>query len=80
MDTKNMKIYLASKSHRRHQIIKALDHPIEIEEGMVFALETQHGKPLEWGCRIEEMVIVHKDETELITHFPIDRIMPVKVL
>ena len=34
---------------------------------MVFALETQHGKPLEWGCRIEEMVIVHKDETELIT-------------
>ena len=30
MDTKNMKIYLASKSPRRHQIIKALDHPIEI--------------------------------------------------
>ena len=60
--------------------IWSLDHPIEIEEGMVFALETQHGKPLEWGCRIEEMVIVHKDETELITHFPIDRIMPVKVL
>jgi len=60
--------------------IWSLDHPIEIEEGMVFALETQHGKPLEWGVRIEEMVIVHADQTELITHFPIDRIMPVKVL
>ena len=57
-----------------------MDHPIDIEEGMVFALETQHGKPLEWGVRIEEMVIVHEKDTELITHFPIDRIMPVDVI
>ena len=60
--------------------IWSLDHPVEIKEGMVFALETQHGKVHEWGVRIEEMVIVHENETELITHFPIDRIMPVKVI
>ena len=58
----------------------SLDHPIEIRPGMVFALETQHGKPFEWGVRIEEMLIVHEDQTELITHFPIDRIMPVEVM
>ena len=41
--------------------IWSLDHPIEIKEGMVFALETQHGKSFRWGVRIEEMLIVHKD-------------------
>ena len=29
--------------------IWSLDHPIEIKEGMVFALETQHGKTLPLG-------------------------------
>ena len=43
--------------------IWSLDHPIEIKEGMVFALETQHGKKFEWGVRIEEMLIVHKDKS-----------------
>ena len=41
---------------------------------MVFALETQHGKPLQWGVRIEEMLIVHPDRTELISHFPVEQI------
>jgi len=54
--------------------IWSLDHPIEIKEGMVFALETQHGKMYEWGVRIEEMLIVHKDRTELISHFPVEQI------
>ena len=41
--------------------IWSLDHPIEIKAGMVFALETQHGKMFRWGVRIEEMLIVHED-------------------
>ena len=34
---------------------------------MVFALETQHGVPFKFGVRIEEMLIVHDDETEIRT-------------
>ena len=54
--------------------IWSLDHPIEIKPGMVFALETQHGKPLEFGVRIEEMLIVHEDRTEIISNFPVEEI------
>jgi Xaa-Pro aminopeptidase len=41
---------------------------------MVFALETQHGKVHEFGVRIEEMLIVHEDRTEMITTFPVQEI------
>ena len=54
--------------------IWSLDHPIEIKPGMVFALETQHGIPFKFGVRIEEMLIVHEDETEIITNFPVNQI------
>jgi Xaa-Pro aminopeptidase len=54
--------------------IWSLDHPIEIQEGMVFALETQHGKPFQWGVRIEEMLIVHKDSVEIVSNFPVEQI------
>ena len=54
--------------------IWSLDHPIEIKPGMVFALETQHGKNLEFGVRIEEMLIVHEDKTEIISSFPVEEI------
>src|SRR5258708_854990 len=54
--------------------IWSLDHPIEIKEGMVFALETQHGKKFKWGVRIEEMLIVHKDKIEIISNFPVEQI------
>jgi Xaa-Pro aminopeptidase len=54
--------------------IWSLDHPVDIQEGMVFALETQHGKKFEWGVRIEEMLIVHKDRVELISNFPVEQI------
>jgi Xaa-Pro dipeptidase len=54
--------------------VVSLDHPTEIKEGMVFALETQHGKKFEWGVRIEEMLIVHKDKIEIISNFPVERI------
>jgi Xaa-Pro aminopeptidase len=54
--------------------IWSLDHPLEIRPGMVFALETQHGKMFEWGVRIEEMLIVHDDRTEIISNFPVEQI------
>ncbi len=54
--------------------IWSLDYPQEILPGMVFALETQHGKVHEFGVRIEEMLIVHEDRTELITTFPVQEI------
>jgi Xaa-Pro aminopeptidase len=60
--------------------IWSLDHPIEIKPGMVFALETQHGKPLEFGVRIEEMLIVHEDRTEIISNFPVKEITVVDPL
>jgi Xaa-Pro dipeptidase len=54
--------------------IWSLDHPQTIEPGMVFALETQHGKVHDFGVRIEEMLIVHEDSTEIITTFPVREI------
>ena len=54
--------------------IWSLDHPLKIEPGMVFALETQHGKRYQFGVRIEEMLIVHEDRTEIISNFPVEQI------
>jgi len=54
--------------------IWSLDHPQEILPGMVFALETQHGKVHDFGVRIEEMLIVHEDRTELFSTFPVQEI------
>jgi Xaa-Pro aminopeptidase len=54
--------------------IWSLDYPQEILPGMVFALETQHGKVHDFGVRIEEMLIVHEDRTELISTFPVGEI------
>src|ERR1039458_10775929 len=45
--------------------IWSLDHPVEILEGMTFALETQHGKKFRYGVRIEEMLIVDRKSTRL---------------
>lgn len=49
--------------------IWSLDHPQEIQEGMVFALETQHGKMHEFGVRLEEMLIVQPDGPELVSTY-----------
>jgi Xaa-Pro aminopeptidase len=54
--------------------IWSLDHPIEIKAGMTFALETQHGKRFRYGVRIEEMLIVHEKEIEIISNFPVKQI------
>ena len=50
--------------------IWSLDHPVEIQAGMTFALETQHGEGFRYGVRIEEMLIVHEKEIEIISNFP----------
>jgi Xaa-Pro aminopeptidase len=60
--------------------IWSLDHPIEIKSGMVFALETQHGKMFRWGVRIEEMLIVHDDRIEIISNFPVKQITVVDAI
>ena len=52
----------------------SLENPMEIKTGMVFALETQHGKMFRWGVRIEEMLIVHEDHVEIISNFPVQQI------
>ncbi|GAA3750212.1 Xaa-Pro peptidase family protein [Salinactinospora qingdaonensis] len=49
--------------------IWSLDHPVEIQEGMVFALETQHGKLHEFGVRLEEMLVVNEDGPELLSSY-----------
>jgi Xaa-Pro aminopeptidase len=49
--------------------IWSLDYPQEIEEGMVFALETQHGKVHDFGVRLEEMMIVNSEGPELVSTF-----------
>ncbi len=41
---------------------------------MSFALETQHGKPLQWGVRLEEMMVVTEKGPEVTTQFPIQEI------
>lgn len=54
--------------------IYSLDHPVEIESGMSFALETQHGRPLQWGVRLEEMLVVTEEGPQVTTQFPIEEI------
>ncbi|HWV88338.1 MAG TPA: Xaa-Pro peptidase family protein [Capillimicrobium sp.] len=49
----------------------SLDHPEEIKEGMVFALETFWPASDGWSAaRIEEELVVTKDGCEVITRFP----------
>ena len=49
----------------------SLDHPEEIREGMVFALETFWPASDGWSAaRIEEQLVVTKDGCEIITRFP----------
>ena len=60
----------AAKHHER-PIISRLDHPVELKEGMVIALETYC--PARDGvsaARIEEEVVVTADGPQVITRFP----------
>lgn len=52
----------------------SLDHPEEIRENMVLALETYAGSGNE-GVRIEEMLAVTKDGYRLLTKFPSEHLI-----
>ena len=56
--------------------LHSLDHPVEIEEGMVFALETycpaRDGRS---AARIEEEVVVTKTGNRVLTRFPADELL-----
>jgi Xaa-Pro aminopeptidase len=54
----------------------SLDHPEEIKEGMMFALETFWPASDGWSAaRIEEQMIVTADGCEVITRFPAEELM-----
>jgi len=55
----------------------SLKHPLVIEKGMTFAIETQHGTIGSGGSRIEEMIYVTKDRVEILSKWPIGYIMEV---
>ncbi len=51
----------------------SVDHPVEIEPGMVFALETYAGVGYD-GVRLEDEVVVTETGIEVITKFPTDEL------
>ena len=56
--------------------LNSLDHPIELREGMVFALETYC--PADDGhsaARIEEEIVVTEDGHDLLTLFPAEELV-----
>ncbi len=53
-----------------------LDHPIEIQEGMVFALETYcPASDGESAARIEEELVVTATGSRVITKFPAEELL-----
>ncbi|HVB78059.1 MAG TPA: Xaa-Pro peptidase family protein [Candidatus Nitrosotalea sp.] len=57
----------------------SLNDPVPLEEGMTFAMETQHGRPGKHGVRIEEMVHVTKNGVEVMSKWPVDTILEVPI-
>ena len=56
--------------------VHSLDHPISIEEGMVFALETYcPATDGESAARIEEEVVVTATGCRIITKFPAEELL-----
>src|SRR3981081_1061697 len=54
----------------------SFDHPVEIEPGMVFALETFWPSTDGWSAaRIEEEIVVHPSGHEVITRFPAEELL-----
>ena len=56
--------------------LNSLEHPVELREGMVFALETYC--PADDGhsaARIEEEIVVTRDGPEVLTLFPAEELV-----
>jgi len=51
----------------------SVDHPIELQEGMVMAVETQEPDG-DSGMRVEEMIVVREKGAEVLTRWPVDEI------
>nr|WP_246998189.1 M24 family metallopeptidase [Halosolutus gelatinilyticus] len=49
------------------------DHPIEIEEGMTMAVETQEPADRQ-GVRVEEMVVVRENGVEILSQWPVEEL------
>jgi len=52
----------------------SLEHPVELKEGMVIALETYCGQGTD-GARIEQELVVTADGHDVITKFPCDELI-----
>jgi len=46
-----------------------MEHPVELKEGMVIAIETYDGEDID-GARIEEEVVITNRDPEVISKFP----------
>lgn len=55
----------------------SLADPVVLEEGMTFAIETQHGVPGLGGVRIEDVIHVTSDGAEILSKWPSDEITEV---
>jgi Xaa-Pro dipeptidase len=53
----------------------SINHPQVFEEGMVIAVECRDGEPFVGGSRLEEMAVVTRTGTEVITLVPADEII-----
>jgi Xaa-Pro aminopeptidase len=48
----------------------SLDHPIELQEGMTLAVETQDRDGSQ-GVRVEEMVVIRAGGVEVLSKWPV---------
>ena len=53
----------------------SLEHPEEIQEGMVIAIEGIEGEQRKGGVRLENLVIVTENGAELLDHYPRDEVV-----
>jgi len=54
------------------------EHPIEIEEGMTMAVETQEPADRQ-GVRVEEMIVVRENGVEVLSQWPVEEITVIDV-
>jgi Xaa-Pro aminopeptidase len=57
----------------------SLDYPMEIEEDMCFAIETQEGDGEGQGVRIEEVIHVIKGGVEILSRWPVKEITVIDI-